>query len=251
MTAPQETAPHPTAPHPVQEAPPTGREAEHAAPLPATAAAPKVSLWADDDYSDGRPARRRRSPRQRPRGGRRRTGGSRPGDTADRAPGNFPASARAAADDEGDYEEYEEDSEPRREPRSTRWLVGGLLAAVLVVGLIFAVTNLGSLFKSSPQTNAAQLRPQRIRRTEQPPHNRRQPPARHPLAGPPAIEGVTRLGNFDFAGNYDSDLVKTFDGNGASFWSDMEFATEDWGGLASEVPLVVKLKGPPRSPPSR
>ena len=55
---------------------------------------------------------------------------------------------------------------------------------------------------------------------------------------------MTRIGNFDFAGNYDSDLVKTFDGNGASFWSDMEFATEDWGGLASEVPLVVKLKGP-------
>ena len=55
---------------------------------------------------------------------------------------------------------------------------------------------------------------------------------------------MTRLGNFDFAGNYDSDLVKTFDGNGASFWSDMEFATDDWGGLASEVPLVVKLKDP-------
>ena len=32
-----------------------------------------------------------------------------------------------------------------------RWLVGGLLAAVLVVGLVLAVTNLGSLFKSTPQ----------------------------------------------------------------------------------------------------
>ncbi|MCU1549027.1 MAG: transporter substrate-binding protein, partial [Arthrobacter sp.] len=34
------------------------------------------------------------------------------------------------------------------------------------------------------------------------------------------------------------------DGNGASYWSDMEFATDNWGGLATEVPLVVKLEGP-------
>ena len=40
-----------------------------------------------------------------------------------------------------------------------RWLVGGLLAAVLVVGLIFAVTNLGSLFKSSPQPARRRHRP--------------------------------------------------------------------------------------------
>ena len=65
-----------------------------------------------------------------------------------------------------------------------------------------------------------------------------------PAAGPPAIEGVTRLGDFDFAGTYDGDLVKTFDGNAASYWSDMEFATDNWGGLATEVPLVVKLESP-------
>ena len=53
-----------------------------------------------------------------------------------------------------------------------------------------------------------------------------------PATGPPAIEGVTRLGDFDFAGTYDGDLVKTFDGNAASYWSDMEFATDNWGGLA-------------------
>jgi hypothetical protein len=123
-----------------------------------------------------------------------------------------------------------------------RWLVGGLLAVVLVVGLIFAVSNLGSLFKSGPQTTAASSAQSSApeQTTAQPTKTASEAPA----AGPPVIEGVTRLGNFDFAGNYDSDLVKTFDGNGASFWSDMEFATEDWGGLASEVPLVVKLKDP-------
>jgi hypothetical protein len=59
------------------------------------------------------------------------------------------------------------------------------------------------------------------------------------------VEGVTRLGTFDFASTYDGDLTKTFDGNSASYWSDMEFATDNWGGLAPDgVPLVVKLKDP-------
>ena len=56
--------------------------------------------------------------------------------------------------DEDEYDDEYDDDEARREPRSMRWLVGGLLAAVLVVGLVFAVTNLGSLFKSSPKTTA-------------------------------------------------------------------------------------------------
>jgi hypothetical protein len=122
-----------------------------------------------------------------------------------------------------------------------RWLVGGLLAAVLVVGLVFAVTNLGSLFKSSPQPDAAGASA-----TSTPAQSSGTPsPSAAAVAGPPAIESVTRLGNFDFAATYDGDLVKTFDGNGASYWSDMEFATDNWGGLAPEgVPLVIKLKGP-------
>ena len=56
---------------------------------------------------------------------------------------------------------------------------------------------------------------------------------------------MTRQGNFDFAATFDGDLVKAYDGNAASYWSDMEFATENWGGLAPDgVPLVVKLKSP-------
>jgi len=194
-------------------------------------------LWSDDGYSGAEhpgtaaPHRSNAAP-----AGLAGTGY----DTADRAPGNFPASARAVADDD---EEYEVDDEPRRGRRSARWLVGGLLAAVLVLGLIFAVTNLGSLFKSSPQTNAASSAP-----ASAPEDSATSGPSstasEEPAAGPPVIEDVTRLGSFDFAGNYDSDLGKTFDGNGASYWSDMEFATDDWGGLASEVPLAVKLKDP-------
>ncbi|MFE4836821.1 ABC transporter substrate-binding protein [Arthrobacter sp. NPDC056691] len=165
-------------------------------------------------------------------------------DERDRRAGNFPAVARTGAAPAADYYD-DEDDEPQKEPRSMRWLVGGLLAAVLVVGLIFAVTNLGSLFKSAPQTEAtpgATAPPSAAQPSTGTPTK-----STAPAAGPPAIEGITRQGNFDFAATYDDDLGKAFDGNAASYWSDMEFATEDWGGLAPEgVPLVVKLKSPSR-----
>ncbi|MFE4542772.1 ABC transporter substrate-binding protein [Arthrobacter sp. NPDC056727] len=161
----------------------------------------------------------------------------------DRRAGNFPSVPRTGAAPAADYYD-DEDDEPQKEPRSMRWLVGGLLAAVLIVGLIFAVTNLGSLFKSAPQSEATPG-------ASAPPSAATQPssgtPTKStaPAAGPPAIEGITRQGNFDFASTYDGDLGKAFDGNAASYWSDMEFATDDWGGLAPEgVPLVVKLKNP-------
>ena len=106
-TAPQETAAHSTAPQPVQEdtAP---RQAEPAAQQPATAAAPKVSLWSDDDYSG-----------DDQRGGEHHGGAAAAAgvagagfDSADRAPGNFPASARAAVDQDEDEYEYEDETSP-------------------------------------------------------------------------------------------------------------------------------------------
>lgn len=224
-TAPQPTTPQATAP---QQAVPRPREERPAESLKAAQApapeAPKVSLWAEDDYD----YRDEEAPS---------TG---PAKTArERMAGSFPAYARNSQDNEPD--EYYDDEPVEREPRSMRWLVGGILAAVLVVGLIFAVSNLGSLFKSEPQSNPAPgtsgsaSQPQTTGQTTP-------SPSSAPAAGPPAIESVSRLGDFDFAATYDGDLSKTFDGNGASYWSDMEFATDNWGGLAPDVPLVVKLK---------
>lgn len=233
-SAPQSDDSQSTAPQPIQQAkapsatprpavtPPVdhGPESQTAAEEP-----PKVSLWSEDAYSY-------------------------PDEDAQAVPGpvrnakermaaTFPAYARNSADDETD--EYYDEEPPEREPRSMRWLVGGILAAVLVVGLIFAVTNLGSLFKSEPQSIPAPGSTGSSQQTSGQPSPSN---SAAPVAGPPSVEGVTRLGNFDFAGTYDGDLSKTFDGNGASYWSDMEFATDNWGGLATEVPLVVKLKGP-------
>ena len=189
----------------------------------------KVSLWSENDYDHV------------PEDGYDDEGSDAHGQ--DRGAGTFPSHARTGAAPAADYYD-EEDDEPQKEPRSMRWLVGGLLAAVLIVGLIFAVTNLGSLFKPAPQAEATTG-------TSASPSAATQPSSgaptktTAPAAGPPAIEGITRQGSFDFASNYDDDLGKVFDGNAASYWSDMEFATEDWGGLAPEgVRLVVKLKSP-------
>ncbi|MFC8409647.1 ABC transporter substrate-binding protein [Arthrobacter sp. NPDC057259] len=224
-TAPQDAAPQPTVANPVQPA-----QSAKSAP---TSSNPKVSLWQDDDYDDAVPDQRMMA--------REKSSGP----AAGRAAATLPAFARKpAADGPGDYDD-EDDEAPRREPRSMRWLVGALLAAVLVIGLIFAVTNLGGLFKGgTPQaakTTSTSTGTGTPEQSGTPSTSQSAPPA----AVPPAIESVSRQGNFDFAATYDGDLVKTYDGNAASYWSDMEFATDAWGGFAPDgVPLVVKLKGP-------
>lgn len=196
---------------------------------------PKVSLWSQNDY-DYAPDDRYADDQY--------TEDEVDGHHSDRRASSFPAAAGTGhASAGGSYDDDDED-EGRQEPRSMRWLVGGLLAAVLVVGLIFAVTNLGSLIKPAPQSQetpgSVATAPVETGAGSPSPS-----PSTAPAAGPPAVEGVTRLGVFDFASNYDNDLTKTFDGNAASYWSDMEFATDNWGGLAPDgVSLAVKLKDP-------
>lgn len=196
---------------------------------------PKVSLWSEEDYGFSDRGAAAGSAGAAAGGFGSRGNGS----GYDRTANTFPASS-AVTDDYADEEVYEDDA-PEKEPRSLRWLVGGLLAAVLVVGLVLAVTNLGSLLPSgapaatqstpAPQTSAPE--------TEEP-----EPTEAPAPAAPPAIEGITRLGDFPFAATYDKDLARAFDGNAASYWSDMEFASANWGGLFEDMPLVVKLKEP-------
>ncbi|WP_104043841.1 ABC transporter substrate-binding protein [Arthrobacter sp. ZGTC412] len=199
---------------------------------------PKVSLWSEDDYvsadnqdrykdapvEDHRPVRKKSSVLAR---------------------AAAPAAVSAAAgSSQAEQEDYDDDRDaPAREPRSMRWLVGGLLAVVLIAGLIFAVTNLGSLFSPEPQANPSA--PATNNAAPEGSTAPTQAPTSAPPVIPPAIESVSRQGSFDFAATFDGDLVKAYDGNAASYWSDMEFATENWGGLAAQgVPLVVKLKNP-------
>ncbi|TNB77054.1 ABC transporter substrate-binding protein [Arthrobacter sp. BB-1] len=194
---------------------------------------PKVSLWSDDDYAYSEDQPSGNAPvKDEPQPDKKSSLFARSA---------APAAAGASYDEEPGYDDdRDEDS---REPRSMRWLVGGLLAVVLIAGLVFAVTNLGSLL--SPQPQAVPTAPATNSGAPATTEPGTQAPPSAPPAVPPAIENISRQGNFDFAAAFDGDLVKAYDGNAASYWSDMEFATENWGGLAAQgVPLVVKLKSP-------
>ncbi|VXB00910.1 Putative periplasmic ligand-binding sensor protein [Arthrobacter sp. 9AX] len=197
---------------------------------------PKVSLWSEDDYAsaDDQDLYDEAPVEEQPVPAKKKT----PAFARSAAPASAAAGASYAGRD--DYDDDDQDA-PEREPRSMRWLVGGLLAVVLIAGLVFAVTNLGSLFSSQPQANPTVAGTNNSAPDGSSPAT--QAPTSAPAAVPPAIEQVSRQGDFDFAATFDGDLVKAYDGNAASYWSDMEFATENWGGLAPQgVPLVVKLK---------
>ncbi|WP_458780320.1 ABC transporter substrate-binding protein [Arthrobacter sp. D3-16] len=221
------------------EDPATGSLDSHSRTQPDAAGTgkPKVSLWSESDYaSAGEHDRYEDSPVEDEKPAKQKSPVvTRPAAAA--AAGASPAGPSYAGQD--DYDDDDRDA-PAREPRSMRWLVGGLLAVVLIAGLVFAVTNLGSLF-STPQANPSAP----VTNNDAPAASAAPTPAppTAPPAVPPAIESVSRQGTFDFAATFDGDLVKAYDGNAASYWSDMEFATENWGGLAAQgVPLVVKLE---------
>ncbi len=118
--------------------------------------------------------------------------------------------------------------------------MGGILALVLIIALIFAFTTLGSVFQpqaSSPKTSASHS----AGASDSASGGQSAPPA--PVVAP-AIESVARLHpeELSFADQFDSKLSATYDGNPATYWSDMEFAREDWGGFTKSVALAVKLK---------
>lgn len=154
----------------------------------------------------------------------------------------LPAAARPSSSAE--YADYEDDESTR--PRSMPWLVGGILAVVLIAALIFAFTTLGGLFQ--PQQTGTASGSQHPTQQSQPSTSgaATNSPTAQPTApaAPPAIDSVTRLNpdELTFANSFDSKLPLTFDGNPATFWSGMEFAREDWGGFTKSVVLAVQLK---------
>ena len=235
----QETAPQQVQPTDREPVSGSGRAPGAGEPGPRPGAdTPKVSLWSEDDYSS-----------EDHDANRDEAAESQPVKQSNRLAAAFPSLARktspsaASVPPAGGSSAYYED-EPEREPRSMRWLVGGVLAVVLIAGLVFALTNLGSLFNGNPQANPSTATTATTAPSATGTPTQSASPA-PPPAAPPVIESITRQGNFDFAATYDVDLVKAFDGNAASYWSDMEFATEAWGGLAPNgVPLFVKLQSP-------
>jgi len=225
--------PAPAAPASPATEPVTRAQEPSATEQPAAPEQPKVTVWNDEDHREAEPAPAPETAAflQQPAAST---------DRDRREAGHFPAAARGQM--LGFETETDDDEDaPAPENRSTRWIVGGVLVVVLIAALIFAVTNLGNLFNGgapSADKTTTTTAPTATNPGSQP------PPSTAPVAAPPAIDSLTRLGDFDFAAGFDKDLPKAIDGNNATYWSNMEFGSENWGGLVKSIPLVVKLKQP-------
>lgn len=228
---PVEPVPEPeaTEPEPVE---PERRESEP------TAAAPKVSLWNEDDYGSAEDDRTTSltEPEQGP---------ATATPVRERKPSSFPAAARAVALTEADPEDGEFDDDDENRPRTgSRLLVGAVVAAIIVAALIFAVTQISSLVggqpAAAPSASSTVTQPSA---SATPSASTSATPA--PATVSPVIANVTRLVGGDDPSLYsvnDPQLPKTFDGNPATTWSTYEFSNDSFANQTSYIALAVDLK---------
>ncbi|GAB3269494.1 ABC transporter substrate-binding protein [Arthrobacter pigmenti] len=222
---------------------------------------PKVTLWDQDEYTRHDDESNRAAA---PAAAAGATAGTAAGTGATRSAGTgagssrpasrFPAAARgsgvAYADDEDDH---------RKKPAFTRWLVGGVLAILLIAAVVLAIGQLGSMFQPTASDNPGS--------EQNAPQNQGEPQAQDdsaasdseesssPSPSPsetrnqgadPVAANVTRLvpDSPDLDAGNDDMLPQTIDGNPVTAWSSLLYANDTFGGFASNMALVVELEQP-------
>ena len=211
---------------------------------------PKVSIWSDDEGQDQRGRRDSVDGSAAPAaglaagattaavdGGRLQsshdTDATGPADRADRADRDHGEDYDAFA---GEYED--EDYQDEDKPRGARWILGGILALVLVLGAVFAFNLLGN--NREPQAGNGDSS------TSAPAGS----PTDSQTAGSglpaPVITGATRLvpDSPDLSADTDNTLPNAIDGNPATAWQTFSFAQPVFGGYASSMALVIELQEP-------
>ncbi|THJ68699.1 hypothetical protein E8P82_02015 [Arthrobacter echini] len=149
-------------------------------------------------------------------------------------------------DEEGEDESYPDDEDPADGGRPfTRVLLGVLLSIVLVIAVVLVATQLGSLFGGEPTAE------------EQPDQGTSAPATPVPTAAPttaaadpepepvqPVITGIARVvpDNPGLDAGNDVNLPRIIDGDPATFWGNQVYASDTFGGLASNLALVVELE---------
>ncbi|MCG2623652.1 discoidin domain-containing protein [Arthrobacter sp. I2-34] len=230
QTGPHEAVPaadtgnYSAVPAPPPAAPPAARPVIPAPP----ATRPKVSLWTESQPETGgiqivaRPA---------------------PSDTGEyvRRAATFPAAARAAQEESDGYEYddgYERDEE--NNPRSPRLLVGGVLALLVIVAIVVAVSQL-NVFRGAPAADGGSA-PAASQSAAATPDGSKTDAAEAVVK--PEIAGLTRqvpdMPELDQEN--DGSLPKAIDGNPATYWASYQYASDTFGGYASNLALVVELK---------
>ncbi|NUL44794.1 hypothetical protein F7P69_06245 [Cellulosimicrobium funkei] len=133
-----------------------------------------------------------------------------------------------------DYEERDDDK-----PRGARWLVGGILALLLILGAVFAFNILdnnrspeaGGGESSAPGSSPAESSQEQSQDSQLP---------------EPAIVSAARVVPDDegLSAETDTTLPNAIDGNPATAWQTYTFAQPAFGGYASSMALVIELEEP-------
>jgi len=199
-----------------------------AASVPAPPAGkPKVSLWTESQPETG---------------GIRVVARATPSDTGEyvRRAAVFPAAARTPQEESGGggYDSYEPDEE--NNPKSPRLLVGAVLALLVIVAVVVAVSQL-NVFRGAPAASGGSV-PAASDTTATAPEGAKSDAAEESVK--PKIAGLSRqvpdMPELDQEN--DGSLPKAIDGNPATYWASYQYASDVFGGYASNLALVVELK---------
>ncbi|MEV7649827.1 ABC transporter substrate-binding protein [Arthrobacter sp. NPDC089319] len=199
---------------------PVSRQVPASRPAAAQPAAekPRVSLWPEDD-----------------------------GDEAEaRSAAVFPAAARTSNQPEADDYEYDEyDDEERNSPRSSKLLVGGLLAVLLVVAIVVAVSQL-NLFRGGPVANGSEAGNETGAASSPAETGAEEESAPAAEVVEPVIADLTRQvpDMQELDAENDGKLSEAVDGNPATYWASFQYVSDNFGGYAKNMALVVELEDP-------
>jgi hypothetical protein len=221
--------------------PQLGRESPHDADV--APQRPKVSIWSDDEREDQRRRRDSGVGSAVPAAGLAAAaatapeGAGRPQSAPDAGP-TGPATSADREHDE-DYDAFaEEEYQDEDKPQGARWILGGILALVLILGAVFAFNLLGN--NREPQAGDGDS-------TAASPAGS---PAGSQAAGSdlpePVVTGAARLvpDNPQLSAETDNTLPNVIDGNPATAWQTYKFAQPLFGGYASSMALVIELEEP-------
>ncbi|MFC7401567.1 hypothetical protein [Citricoccus sp. GCM10030269] len=139
----------------------------------------------------------------------------------------------AEFDDEFHDEHYEDDED---RPHGARWLVGGILALLLILGAVFAFNILGN--------NRAPVADDETEEPGSSSPSSSQEQTQESQLPDPVIAGVTRAvpDSPELSAETDNTLPNAIDGNPATAWQTYSFAQPAFGGYASSMALVVELE---------
>lgn len=149
-----------------------------------------------------------------------------------------PAPEGEPAAEEGYAIQYTD--EPQRSVMG-RWLAGLLLLAVLIGAVVVSFQFLGSPEEDSPTATEEQTEeaPAEEEETEDPEEAEETPEGPDPV--PASVERVVPDAP-ELSNEYDGDLASIVDGNQATAWHTLTFTSPEFGGLASNLALVVELE---------